>query len=196
LFILPVIVGITACSKGKDGPQGPQGPQGAQGPQGPQGPIGAANVTYSAWFRPTNYTTAMIFGIRNFTHDEAAPAITQEILDKGVVITFGKLLGYNASIWPANQVATLPITITYIQGATQEDTWSARASVGTLQIRFTNSANIYTSIATAHEFRYVIIPGGQGLGSMDPRLIMIREQITNGQAVDYRTLCDLINIPE
>lgn len=138
----------------------------------------------------------MIFGIRNFTHDEAAPAITQEILDKGVVITFGKLLGYNASIWPANQVATLPITITYIQGATQEDTWSARASVGTLQIRFTNSANIYTSIATAHEFRYVIIPGGQGLGSMDPRLIMIREQITNGQAVDYRTLCDLINIPE
>jgi hypothetical protein len=76
----------------------------------------------------------------------------------------------------------LPILINYQQGGLQVDTWSAFASVGNLRIRFVNDHNIYTSIANAHQFRYIIIPGGAPTGRM--------------AQLSYSELCRKYNIPE
>jgi hypothetical protein len=171
-----IVLIVSGCKKGDIGPQGPAGPA------GPQGPIGAANVTYSAWFTPTTYQKDTIFGSWGFSHTQAAPAITQAILDNGTVITFGKLMGYNPAIWPAGQVGQLPITINYVQSGGQIDTWQARAFVGNLKIRFVNNNNIYNTIANQHQFRYVIIPGGVAGGRM--------RQMT------YEEICRQYNIPE
>ena len=111
--------------------------------KGEVGPPGTANVKYSAWFNPTAYKKDTVFGIWGFNHNQAAPEITQQIIDTGTVLTFGKLLGYNPAVWPVNQVAQMPINISYIQGgATQMDTWSALVSPGNLKIRFVNNNNI------------------------------------------------------
>lgn len=149
---LALIAGsITGCKKGDTGPAGPAGPQ---------GPVGTPNVIYSEWFTASPYIKDTIFGIWGFKYNKAAPGITQQVLDSGSVLTYGKLLGYNPTIWPTNTVQQLPIDLTYNSGGVTTDTWTARLSPGNLQIRFVNDRNIYGSIATNHQFRYIIIPGG------------------------------------
>jgi len=135
-----------------------------KGDTGPAGATGTANVIYSEWFTPTPYIKDTVFGVWGFKYNKAAPGITQQVLDSGSVLTYGKLLGYNPLVWPTNTVQQLPIDLTYNQGGVTTDTWTARLSPGNLQIRFVNDKNIYGSIATAHQFRYIIIPGGNKAG--------------------------------
>lgn len=149
LYMLALVMTVLSCKKGDTGPAGPPG---------------TANVQYSDWFTPNPYIKDTIFGIWGHKYNKAAPGITQQVLDSGTVLTFGKLLGYNQSVWPANVVQQLPIQLTYRQsGATMTDTWSARASPGNLQIRFVNDHNEYNVISNTHQFRYIIIPGGKPL---------------------------------
>ena len=181
LLLLLTVGMLFATSCGKNGAIGPQGPTGPQGPIGATGPAGAngtngtngaagatgatgatgtANVMYSAWVTPATYVKTAVFGTTYFSYDMAASKITQAILDKGTVIVYGKLNGYNPVIWPANQVSALPIVITYMSGSTANiDTWSARDTIGSVRISLTSSTNAYGSISNAHQFRYVIIPG-------------------------------------
>ncbi|SDD91726.1 hypothetical protein SAMN05216464_10334 [Mucilaginibacter pineti] len=129
--------------------------------RGPAGPAGTANVIYSDWIKPDVYTKTTIFGTIHFSYTITAAKITQDILDKGTVIVYGKLNGYNPVIWPTDNVAALPIVITYMSGTNSNiDTWSGIASLGAIQIDLTSSLNAYSSISNAHSFRYVIIPGG------------------------------------
>jgi hypothetical protein len=182
LFLLAIICLsslMVKCKKGDDGPIGPtggkgdtgaagangtngtNGSKGETGATGPKGSTGTANVIYSDWITPASYTKTTVFSTINFTYDIAASKITQAILDKGTVLVYGKLEGYNPVIWPAGQVSALPIVINYLSGTNPEiDTWSARAMLGKIQLVITNNTNIYGSLATAHSFRYVIIPGG------------------------------------
>ena len=153
-----------------------------KGDVGPQGDPGTANVIYSEWFTPNAYKKDTVFGIWGFKYDKAAPAFTQQVLDSGTVITFAKLLGYNPLVWPANQVSQMPVSITYMQAGLQNDTWSALATPGNLRIRFVNDNNIYTSIATNHKFRYIVIPGGELTGRQAP--------------LTYSEICKKYQIPE
>ncbi|MBO9658165.1 MAG: hypothetical protein J7527_05010 [Chitinophagaceae bacterium] len=162
---------ISSCKKGDTGPEGPAGPP------------GSPNVMYSAWFRPPSYQKDTIFGIWGFRFDKAEPKITQQILDSGIVLTYGKLLGYNPAIWPTNRVSQLPITLNYLQsGKTHLDTWSAHATPANLRIRFVNDNNEYNVIAIQHEFRYIIIPGGVS--------------VTGRRSLSYEEICRTYGIPE
>ena len=132
---------------------------------------GTANVTYSDWITPPTYKKDTIFGTFHFDANIAASAITQAILDKGSVLVYGKLDGYNPVIWPTNQVSGLPIVITYMSGTTANlDTWSDNVTLGNIQIDLASSLNAYGGISNAHQFRYVIIPGGvHTLGAVNPK---------------------------
>lgn len=151
--------------------------------KGDDGPPGTANVKYSQWFTPATYQKDTVFGIWGFNHVKDAPEITQNILDSGTVLTFAKLLGYNPLVWKTNEVAPLPITLTYMQGGVTQDMWTAMASPGKLKIRFVNDRNIYTSIANQHQFRYIIIPGAIPAGR-------------GTTALTYEEICRTYNIPE
>ena len=177
LFLLALIVSVYACtgpagevgpqgSKGDQGDQGPQGPQGDQGPAGADGADGNANVISSDWFKPNAYVlTENIFGIDYIEYDQAAPEITQDIIDSGVVLVYGMLNGYTSTVWPTNQVSLMPILLSYISsGATQTDTWSAIISAGNVRIRFVNNTNLYSTVSTNHSFRYVVIPSSNASG--------------------------------
>lgn len=154
-----------------------------KGDTGPTGSPGTANVMYSEWFRPATYRKDTIFGIWGFNYDKAEPKITQQILDSGTVLTFGKLLGYNPAVWPTNRVSQLPILINYMQsGGVNLDTWSSLITPGNIRIRFVNNRNEYNAIATQHEFRYIIIPGGVSL--------------TGRGSLTYEDICRKYGIPE
>ena len=200
-FLLPFF--IISCQKGNTGPAGPAGPAGAQGP------AGSANVIYSQWFTPGSWKKDTIFGEYGFSYTKATADITQPVLDSGVVLTFGKLDGYNVSIWPTAQVAQLPITVTYRLSSTiYNDTWSALATAGNLKIRFVDDQNYYSGISNNHQFRYVIIPGGvkSSAASVSPGLHSgrgtqlssdaVSEVARNYRQMSYPEICRRLNIPE
>jgi hypothetical protein len=178
MFSLLTAAALLLSSCGKNGAPGPQGPAGPTGPTGPAGtngtngttgPTGAtgatgatgtANVMYSAWITPASYTKDTVFSTYHFYANIAASGITQDVLDKGTVIVYGKLDGYTSTIWPSDQVSPLPIVVTYMEGSTvYTDTWSSLVTLGNVRIDFVDNNNLYGGISNAHQFRYVIIPG-------------------------------------
>src|SRR3569623_76362 len=122
LLLLSITFMVFASSCGKDGAVGPQGPIGATGPTGATGTAGAAgatgatgtaNVIYSDWITPPTYTKTTVFTTIHFAANIPASKITQAVLDNGTVIVYGKLDGYNPTVWPTDEVSPLPILITY-----------------------------------------------------------------------------------
>lgn len=158
LFIASLFM---ACSKdGNDGAIGPQGTQGEQGPAGPQGEDGAdgadgvegetgtANVIYSPWL-DSGFNTPIASPVGSFSID--APEITQEVIDNGVILVYGKDNG--------NVIYALPVTLH--SSSTDEAYYFSFENPGTLEIHVAeiNSAFL-NEIFIDNEFRYVIIPGG------------------------------------
>jgi hypothetical protein len=206
LLVLLLSLMMVACQKGDAGPAGATGPA---GPTGAQGPIGAANVIYSEWFDPSAYVKDTVFGTWGFYYDKATTDLTQQVVDSGTVITFGKLDGYVTSVWPTDQVAMLPITITYMDGSSPNiDTWSALITPGNLRIQLTSSLNAYGGISNAHKFRYVIIPGGtkSTVASIKPGLVKgngniptnadFEEVRQNYRQMGYAEICQRLGIPQ
>lgn len=188
LFLLVLTATVTSCKKGDTGP------------------AGTANVIYSDWFKPASYTKDTIFGIYGFSYTQSAPEITQQVVDTGTVIVYGKLLGYNPAIWPTTQIAQLPISLTYVQGSTMTDTWSPLVSPGKVKIRFINDKNYYGNIATTHQFRYIIIPGAKHVSttSVTPEARTGRSSSLDAATLDvvdnythmsYDEVCDKLKIP-
>jgi len=168
--------------------------------KGDTGPAGTANVIFSDWFKPDAYIKDTVFGIWGYNYTKDAPAVTQNVLDSGTVIVYGKLLGYNVRVWPTTQVAPLPISLTYVQGTTMTDTWTGIASPGQIKIRFVNDKNYWTSISNEHMFRYVIIPGGKKAAATNGSGILTRTgkalDLSTVQDMSYEEVCGELGIPQ
>jgi hypothetical protein len=145
---------------GAVGATGATGATGAAGATGATGPAGSANVTYSAWISATGWNKTTISGLFNFTYNLGG--ISSDILNKGAILVYAKLNGYNSSFGLNNKVVQLPYTVTQIIGSTSSfDTWTYNATLDNLQINFLNSANVYPNGPIAgYQFRFVLIPGG------------------------------------
>jgi hypothetical protein len=177
-----------------------------KGTAGPAGPPGTANVIYSDWFTPAAYVKDTVFGSYGFSYDTAIAGLTEPIIDSGTVIVFGQLDGYVTNIWPTGQTAALPITITYMDGASPNiDTWSALLSLGNLKIQLISSLNAYGGISNSHHFRYVIIPGGVKASAVSPSLQEggIETNAVGASAgnpdythMSYSQICTQLHIPE
>lgn len=149
---------------GETGPAGSRGETGAIGAQGPKGDPGTANVYYSDWI------TLNVTGFSgNYEATVITPKITQEILDKGVVLMFVKNSG---NIYPvpyayATSVSTLVSTIL------------PRIIVGKIIV--------YLSYNIFNPFRYVIIPGGVSIGAGRKKAL---------KSMSYEEVKALYNIPD
>lgn len=183
--ILCVLCLLFSCSKdGEQGPVGPQGAQGEQGPQGPQGQDGAdgaqgetgtANVIYSGWM-VSEFDDNIIATGSGYNID--APDLSQEIMDSGVILGFGKnipLLSGTPDVFP------LPFITSgnnyYIRA---EDPEILRISVESIDGNSVGSTFF-------EEYRYVLIPGGNpvsGKSSIDY------------SKMSYEEIVELFNIPE
>jgi hypothetical protein len=151
-ILLLSLVFVQAC-KGPEGPQGPAGTStpGADGAPGAPGPAGSANVFHSSWTKAGSWGKILYNSIDRFYIDVPAPRITQDILDKGVVLVYAKVNDSN--------VRPLPLTI---KSKFTEEFIDFSLSVTSLRIWSTPiEANVEPS--TTYEFRYVVIPGGQAV---------------------------------
>lgn len=162
---------LLACSKdGEDGAPGPQGAQGEQGPagaqgeqgeegeeggqgeqgeEGEQGETGTANVIYSPWIA-SGFDTPIASPNGSFSID--APEITQEVIDSGVILVYGK------DDSPGT-IYALPLTLH--STVTDESYYFSFEDPGTLQIGVSEINGAFlNNIFIDNEFRYILIPGG------------------------------------
>ena len=158
-----------------------------------------ATVMYSDWFTPGPWTSTTITPIPtgtgtgpstgnsnipttvspNQSHffNKAAPAITQSILDKGIVLAYCKLTsdGSNTRPLPAN---------TTIEGVL--NLWNYVLSLGNIQFtQFSTSPLALNGIDQSNKFRYVIIPATTHL--------RLSKQLKD---MSYEEVCSLFNIPK
>lgn len=142
LFCLALLLSFTAC----EGPQGDPGPKGDPGATGPEG---SANVIYGGWVDMSNAS----FWSRNgtgFSASYAAPSITQEILDKALILVYGRQDG---------RVILLP----YYHNPLITIKSHAILQRIVLQLHIDESAGITTFgpilLTGMTHYRYVVVPG-------------------------------------
>lgn len=154
LLSFAVMSSIIMPSCGKDGTPGPAGASGANGQDGTNGTNGTngedgkdgkdgnANVVSSEWFVISPWAGVS----KAFYFIKTAPAVTQGIIDSGVVLAYTKLSG------GGNKVRPLPAMIG--SGATEYNFNFNLPQVG--EIEFT--CNLDGSVSNSSTFRYVVIP--------------------------------------
>jgi Collagen triple helix repeat (20 copies) len=141
---------------GLQGPKGDTGATGATGATGPQGPAGSStgtgttiNVIYSDWFTPAFVDWQKITE-KNYLYSIIEAKITQDIIDKGVVLAYSR----QVSSGPAY---LLPMMLETSSGLTN---YNIAAALGKVNITFTELLDIQGKPTTGLQYRYVIIPGG------------------------------------
>ncbi len=156
-LLIAAMLGLNSCGgkEGSVGPAGPTGPQGTIGQIGPQGPAGSANVIYSNWAKAGTWIKTNQFGTDRFYFDISnVNRLNQAVLDQGVVLVYAKLETEN------NQVRQLPIRV---YALFTEDNIDFTLTVNRIRVWSIPVRGPQTPILPSpnHEFRYVIIPGGQ-----------------------------------
>ena len=171
-FVVVALLIISAlnfsCSKpenGTNGTNGVDGKNGTSGEVGTTGPAGSANVIYSDW------TTVIFSGTSpNYSCNIIAPAITQNILDRGTVIVFSK---------SSNNIYPLPYTYS-----------PSSSNDYILPLFKLGNVTLYANVTYLTVFRYIIIPSGVPAGR---GTTITRPDYTQ---MTYSQVCAKFNIPE
>ncbi len=201
LCAVTLIIAV-ACTK--EGTPGPKGTPGTVGPRDtstiivvtpPPPTTTTPTVLYSDWMSPAaalpgnpssgtgtagngstgNGTTSSINHFMYF--NVTAPAITQSILDNGVILAYCKLANDN------NNTRALTTT-TFSSGFIQ--IWDFVLSVGKVQFtQYSSNPLGITSMDRNNKFRYVIIPSTKHVRTSKPY-----NQMT------YDEICELFSIPK
>ena len=134
-----IILGMLSCKKGDTGPAGAAGPTGAAGATGAPGPD---SILTSAWI-PVSMKDTTINSSPFFIQEIAAQAVTQRILDNGIILGYLQYLDANnaTNIFNASEA----LNLTY--------------SVGNVELL---SGTDWTGV---FNFRYVIVPGTLTVGN-------------------------------
>ena len=135
--------------KGDPGVPGTNGTNGTNGEKGDKGDPGTANVIYSDWFTPNANDWQKLSEI-NYTYTIAEGKITQDIVDRGVVLAYSRQNVNSASY-------LLPLTLTTSSSISNYNVGIIAAKV---IINFLELLEPSGKPANNLQFRYVIIPGG------------------------------------
>lgn len=199
-FLIVVLISslFVACSKedGEDGAVGPQGPQGEQGiqgeagedgedgedgEQGEKGDTGTANVIYSEWLDSPIVDADDNIESPTANGDIDAASLSQEIVDQGTVLVFGK-------VEANDNVYTLPFI------GNQGVSYYYYYKLETINIRLATVDGSDIGSPLFSQYRYVLIPGGveasNGIGGITGK------SSTNYSNMSYEEIVAQFNIPE
>ncbi len=142
LILVIFLTGTILLSCAKDGATGPQGPQGPAGSNGTNGTNGNANV-----IGKSSSMVSFTYSASKNAYDAtiSVPEITQEIVDKGIVLCYEKVASNQWMPWNAN------IGTTY---------YIYNFKLGEVILEYRNTAGT-TNNEGNKEMRIVIIPSTQ-----------------------------------
>lgn len=162
--------------------------KGDSGPTGPKGDTGAANVICSAWHSPSTWDAENEFGVALRTYAMPDTALTQEIIDQGVVLVYMRFVGLNSRIIQLPFVAVSPAY-----------SFSFRAGAGSIKVVYYDAAAPATTpgiIPSGNQIRYVLIPGGALAASMQANGSTYEQETANLESRPYADMCREYDFPE
>ncbi|HEV7347401.1 collagen-like protein [Telluribacter sp.] len=167
LFSKFVLVAVTAFFLGCEGPEGPTGPAGPQGPQGTAGPAGqvgapgTANVLFSPWVPISKKQLSQDYwnkadNMASFalSGDAMTKILTQNHLDKGVVLVYNRLTGGKTRLFP------LPQTFMLAEGNMMMYNFDVEPGKVNVFIQFSKAIDPTKIFTEDEDYRVVLIPGG------------------------------------
>jgi len=212
LYLFTFIVAILFVSCKKDGAVGPTGPAGAQGPAGtdgntgptgatgPAGAVGttgpsgatgaqgATNAFYSDWITPTtsSFDANGDYNIFWYTWNVPAPGITQDAIDKGLVIAYGtnfekfvtKIGG--TTDWPPGKVTPFSVNMTFTipDYGTFTDRWSVTFQPGNIQLQIISYVGYLGGVDVGNtvSVKYTVVPGNtHSTGSINKNYNQVKQ---------------------
>jgi hypothetical protein len=183
----------TEGTAGNTGPTGAIGPAGAVGPTGPTGATGAQGATnafYSAWITPTtsSYDGNGDYIIFWYTWNVPAPGVTQDAIDKGLVIAYGtnfekfvtKIGG--TTDWPEGKVTGFPVNMTFTipDYGTFTDRWSVTFQPGNIQLQIISYVGYLGGVDVGNtvSVKYTIVPGNtHSTGSVNKNYNQVKQVV-------------------
>lgn len=118
---------------------------------------GTANVMYSNWINPQQWQSGSMFGQQYRYFDISANAMTQEIIDEGIVKVYTNFNTSSTYSLPLGK-GDSPATPNYSYFFELEP---QKLRIGYMDPD--NPSTTPTALSTATDFRYVLIPGGKSL---------------------------------
>ncbi len=183
VFVMLLAIAISSC-KGDDGPAGADG---ANGTDGANGADGVANVTsIELMATDITWTAGNFIGIPSNVFTFNSTAVDQDIIDHGMVLGFGHLLGGSLNMWG-------PLPFDYDGGS------------GTLYIAYTyilNNITLYAYGSTGAwdpnpifpEYRFLLIPDST-VGKSATKESVLEELKNAGiDTNNYYDVCDYYGI--
>jgi hypothetical protein len=162
--------------------------KGDTGPTGPTGPAGSANVIYSDWYSPATWVAESEYGTAQRTYTMTDTLLTQEIVDRGVVLVYMRFVGLNPAI------VQLPCTF-----ADPAYSFSFRASAGTVKVVYYDIAaqtSTPPAIPSYNQVRYVLIPGGVIASAMQTNGSTHEQEFARLNSMSYSQVCRRYEISE
>ncbi|HEX9510617.1 MAG TPA: hypothetical protein VF939_09040 [Puia sp.] len=176
LTFVACIIMMTSCSKGNAGPAGPAGPAGDTGAAGVNGTNGTDSVLYSNW------TTLSMAGSIDANNDTSysesitANAITSNILNNGVVLTYLQQIDQNGDTLIFNAATVL--TESYYVGRI--------FLYSGVPAGYTNASGYDYS---GYNYRFIAIPGSIATSRFPG---YTQQQI---KSLSYQSVLKMANIP-
>jgi len=181
-FSVLFITGLILSCSSEDGEDGAMGPQGVAGTDGTDGEDGTANVIYSDWF-PSQFPDD-IDGT-NYVFSVAAPDLTAEIVEKGLVLVYGRF--YSGD--DIGVIFQLPHIFPFSQQFyTHSFTTPPASNAMRVFIILLSMDNTPIGSSLFEEYRYVIISGGTPAGKSATS--------KDYSKMTYEEIAELFNIPE
>jgi hypothetical protein len=175
IFLLIVVSSVIQSSCVKEGPQGPQG---VAGQNGADGLNGNANVIASPWITPTTWAGQT----GDWYFDVASSAITQNIVENGVILAY---ISLQADLYSGAAVRPLPA---YAIGANWDFLIPAYG-----QIEFSSDATTVPA-TTGNLFRFILIPASSTLSLKSGSVNGLRK--SDLQNMSYKDVCKKFGIAE
>lgn len=164
------------------------GCEGPEGPSGPAGPAGSANVIYSDWYSPETWVLSTTFGVSERSFTMTTSALTQEIIDYGVVLVYMRFVGFNP------EISQLPLIL-----ADVDYSFLFRAQAGSIKVVYYLTTDPTTDpvvIPSDNHVRYVLIPGGVLDEVAEGAGITYAQLAGSLDSMPYLEVCGLFDIPE
>ncbi|MBN1885480.1 MAG: hypothetical protein JW876_08165 [Candidatus Krumholzibacteriota bacterium] len=161
---------------------------GEDGARGPAGPAGTANVIYSDWYETDPWVQEAFYGAIERTFTMTTTALTQEIIDHGVVLVYMRFLGISP------EICQLPVTVEDV-----DYRFHFRARAGSIKVAYYSIPSPGTdpgAIPSGNVARYVLIPGGALDEIAGSRGISRSRLIDSLGAMTYEETCGLFEIHE
>ncbi len=175
-LLLCVVLVAFGCAKGDTGPAGPRGVP------------GSANVIYSDWYSPSTWSAETEFGIAQRTYTMTSTSLTQEIIDKGVVMVYMRFVGLNPAI------IQLPFVVPDVSYS-----FSFRTAAGFVKVVYYNLTAPTTTpivIPSQNQVRYVLIPGEALAASISGDGSTREQEIASLKSMSYSEVCRKYGVPE